>query len=308
VKAGTASQRCETSLLRFEHGDAALMADDVYTAEQEQVAVGRAGREWQALDAATDRALIAKHLGLEYPIHPESDNMAAWLALIDFGICFANIVREPRLKVKPEKAARDAMLGRDTTHLAPQWRYPISDPSLGVSAEAGIPALILPVGSGEQYGEVLSLSAMGDEDFAATVADLVAIPLDGSRPLSMTGYTVAVGSMRADYKGRLVVYGSGRAWLDAYLFVARTIAADTPSHLVERLHVPFPEPDFTLLVEPKALEWRVTQWRCVIPTAANRIVCPDSRSLAQLIDTEMRKKVRVRTLPTVCGPKKERAA
>jgi hypothetical protein len=273
---------------------------------EDHVAIGRAGREWQALDAATDRALIAKHLGLEYPIHPEIDEMAAWLALIDLGICFTTIVREPHLKVKPEKAARDA--DRDTMHLAPRWRYPISDTSLSVSAEAGIPALILPVGSGEKFGEVLSLSAMGDEDFAAAVADLAAIPLDGGRPLSMTGYTVAVGTMRADHKGRLVVYGSGRAWLDACLAMARTIAADTPSHLVERLHLPFPAPDFTLLVEPKALEWRVTQWRCVIPTAVNKIVCPDSRSLAQLIDTAMRKKVRVRTLPTVCGPRQERAA
>jgi hypothetical protein len=269
------------------------------------VAIGRAGREWQALDAATERALIAQHLGLEYPLHPGIDDMAAWLALIDLGICFATIVREPSLKAKPEKAARDAE--RDTMQLAPQWRCPVSDTSLGISSEAGTPALILPVASGEQYGEVLSLSALGEEDFAAAVTDLVALPCDGGRPLSLTGYTVAVGSMRADYKGRLVVYGSGRAWLDAHLVVARKIAADTPSHLVERLHLPFPEPEFTLLIEPKALEWRVTQWRCAIPTAANRIVCPDSRALAQLIDTEMRKKVRVRTLPTVCGPKLERA-
>ena len=269
-------------------------------------AIGRAGREWQALDAATERALIAQHLGLEYPLHPEIDDMAAWLALIDLGICFTHIVREPRCTIKLEKAARDAE--RDTMQLAPQWRYPVSDPSLGVSAEAGTPALILPVGSGERYGEVLSLSAQGEEDFAAAVADLVALPCDGGRPLSLTGYTLAVGSMQADPKGQVVVYGSGRAWLDTHLAVARTIAADTPSHLVERLHLPFPAPDCTLLVEPKALEWRVTQWRCVIPSAAKTIVCPDSRALAQLIDRAMRKRPRVRTLPTVCGPKEERAA
>jgi|GEM_PF-4788149 hypothetical protein len=270
------------------------------------VAIGRAGREWLALDAATERALIARHLGLEYPLHPEIDDIAAWLALIDLGICFATIVREPRCAVKPEKAARDAE--RDTMELALQWRYPVSDPSLGISAEAGTPALILPVANGERYGEVLSLSALGEEDFAAAVADLVALPCDGGRPLSLTGYTLAVGSMQVDPKGRLVVYGSGRAWLDAHLAVARTIAADTPSHLVERLHLPFPAPDSTLLVEPKALEWRVTQWRCVIPLAAKTIVCPDSRALALLIDRAMRKKQRVRRLPTVCGPKQERAA
>jgi len=277
-------------------------------ASEDRVAIGRAGQEWLAIDEASDRTLIAKHLGLAFPIDPEMDDIAAWLALIDLGVCFANVVREPRLRVKPKKAVRDALLERDTKQLAPLWRHPISEPSLGVLGETGIPALILPVTSGEKYGEVLSLSQMDVDDFAAAVDDLIALPLDGGRALSMTGFTVAVGFLCADPKGRLFVHGSGRAWIDAHLATCRNIAADTPPHLVEQLHVPFAPPDGTLLIEPAALEWRVSQFRCVIPRDAKTIVCPDSRVLAQYIDDAMRKKERVRRLPTVYGPKQERGA
>lgn len=305
--------------LPFTCGPAMKVADE----PEEAPATGRLGQEWRELRAATDWLAVGAGLQLTWPyvdgtdeIDPASEDMAAWLALFDMGVCLANIVTEPRFRVRPLKAERDAALGRDTMHLAPLWRYPICDPSLGLQAEAGTPALILPVASGSEdmrssagteFAEVLSLTQMGEEAFAAEITDLVALPLKGGRPRSMTGYTVAVGPMRTN-AGRLVVYGGARSWLDAYLGLVQQIAAETPPHLVEQLHMPFPEPEPSLLVEPRALEWRVTQWRCVIPPTATHIVCPDSRALAELIDGEMRKKERVRTLPIVCGPKEGRAA
>jgi hypothetical protein len=284
---------------------------------------GRPGAEWHALRCSSDWLAVGAGLRLEWPflpgtdeIDPATEDMAVWLALFDLGVCIAGVIREPHDLVQPKNADRDT---RNTVPIAPQWRYPVSDASVGVQVETGTPALILPVTSGSSsddtrsspardFAEVLSLSEWGEEGFAAEIDDLVALPLDGGRPLSMTGYTLAIGAMRADHAGRLIVYGSGRAWLDVYLALVRKIAADTPPHLVERLHLPFPRPAPTLLVEPRALEWRVAQWRCVIPTDAKQIVCPDSRALAQQIDAAMRRKDRVRPLPTVCGPKEEHAA
>lgn len=262
------------------------------------------GEEWRLLERATDMAALCAAFGLPHPIDPEGDYVAESLAMLELGLCETAIVREPRFTHRStRKTARDAELERDTIHGAPTWRPTLDD-------ETGTRAIILPVCAPNVTENLtLSLAILNADDFAAHIADLVAIPLDGGRPLSRSGHTLAIGTFRAE-EGKLVLRGSGKAWLDAYLALARETAADTPAHLVERLHTPFPAPDYgaTLVIEPLALDWRVTSAGCVIPHDAMQVVCPDSRALAQKIDELMRRRERVRPLPKVLGPRSGVAA
>src|SRR5581483_10302001 len=120
------------------------------------------------------------------------------LALVDLGGVRASIVREPR--DAPRKLhARDWDEDREIVDLAPRWRHAISGPG----GERGKAAIVVPVSSAAISGpaETLSLSRLGEGEFAARLGDLIAIPLDGSRPLSFTGYTTAVGHIEADESG-----------------------------------------------------------------------------------------------------------
>jgi hypothetical protein len=197
-------------------------------------------------------------------------------------------------------AAAGAVLTRlvredDDAVIAPRWRFPIT------GEERGIEAIALPV----------DLAGHLAPD-AAVIADLVALPLDGSRPQSFTGLTTHVGELDAR-DGRMIVYGSGRAWLSAWLAQVRAqwaenarlfAAAASPSDKASApdwLHRIDP-PHATLVLAFSALEWRTAHFDCVIPRAAREIVCPDSRALAELIDSAMRKKVNTRPFPTVRGP------
>jgi hypothetical protein len=260
--------------------------------------IGRAAQEWLAINAVCEDARIAGWFGLSFPIDPEHDDIAAWWSLLDLGICATRIIREPQYRISREKADRDAALDRPTIHLAPLWRYPIT------GEETGIWALMLPVDGGDEPS-TLSRTLLGDDGFAESIADLIALPVDGGRPLSMTGYTVAIGGFRGDARHRLTLYGSGLAWLKAHMAQARAVAADTPPHLVEQLHLPFPAPGeaAVLLLEPDALEWRVVKSDCIVPREVQEIACPDSRKLAEMIDQALRKKERPRTIPKVMGPK-----
>jgi hypothetical protein len=273
-------------------------------------------KEWQTFeDNVFAQETVARAFGLQWPFDETSHDIAAWLVLLDLGVTAGRIVREPSYRRSPEKARRDAELGRQTIHLAPLWRHPI------VGEEQGYPALILPVSTMDvtayaDCSHTLSRSALSDDDFLAAIADHIAIPLDGSRPLSLTGHTISLahprglGRLSADMHKRLVLYGGGKAWLSAAIESARAISADTPAHLIEQIHAPFPAPEENgaLLIEPLAFEWRITRGAsCAIPENANEIRCPDSRRLAQLIDTEMRKKEKPRPLPVVRGPAERRA-
>ncbi|HEY4112891.1 MAG TPA: hypothetical protein VGM17_02415 [Rhizomicrobium sp.] len=245
------------------------------------------------------------------PGESEEARYIATLALVELGVCIANIVREEREppgQVKPRLAWQDDVKLSDCS---PRWREPIS------GHEDGAPALIVPVAAGScgwigGLGYTLSCWRLSDDDFFAGIADLIALPLDGGRPLSLLGHTVAVGFLRADERGRMVVHASGKVWLEAHMRRAIEATRDWPAHLVSAQCMPFDEPDkFGILVlEPRALEWRVTRPDCAIPEEAREIVCPDSRKLAELIDTAMRRKERTRPLPVVRGPqtKTERAA
>lgn len=255
-------------------------------------ALGRFGKEWLSLQAGSSADIFAA-FGLPWPIDPLGEHFAAQLALIDLGVCSARIYAEPRLRRNPQKAQRDAMLERDTIHLAPTWRH--ADPD-----EPGIPAIILPVWTEFEHCRAMSLCWADADDFATAICDLIALPLDGSRPLSRTGHTLAVGSFAVE-RDRLKIHGGGIGWIRRYLARARTICADTPNHLVQRLHFPLPPLDdtTTLLVEPLALEWRVTAACCVIPHAAREVVICDSIILAEMIESLVRKKERCRPLPVV---------
>lgn len=258
----------------------------------------RAAQEWLAIDDATDRSRIAQWFGLRFPIDPDHDDIAPWLALIDLGVWAARVVREPKFRVDPDKAARDASLGRHTMHLAPLWRHPIT------GEEAGEWALMLPVGS-DGYCMTLSRTALGDEGFAEEIADVLALPADGGPARSMTGFTPAVGRFCANDTARLTLYAGGLGWIKGYLRHAQIAADGTPPHLVERFHVPFAPPEDlgVLLVEPDAHEWRVSQLSCAIPADVTEVVCADSPRLAQHIDAAMRKKERPRPIPKVLCPR-----
>jgi hypothetical protein len=271
--------------------------------ESESASLGRAAQEWARAFVQSSPLMLAETLNFAYPVEPDSDDIGPWMALNDMGVTAAQIVREPRFRVKPQKAQRDADLGRDTMHLAPLWRWPLQ------GAETGELALLLPVCDGDKRASrTMSIFEMGVDAFAESVTDLIAIPLNGQRARSMTGYTVAIGDFRADRKGRLAVHLNARAWIDGYLSIIRTITADTFGDAIPSAHMPFPEPMVPLLLEPNALEWRIWHPACVIPTAATAVVCPDSAALAEWIDKKMREKQRIRGYPTIYGPKKEKAA
>ena len=265
----------------------------------------QAVEEWRALEATAGDVIAAFNLDLG-----DDDQSRDWpiaLALFDLGLRMARVIREPAYRVDAKKAARDAELGRATMHMAQQWRHPQAACKF-FAAEQGIPALILPVaapadGRGSSYAAALSLAREGEHAFAEQIADLVALPLDGGRPMSLTGFTAAGGGFEPDAQGRLTFYGSGKAWLDAHLAGVADLCVETPGHLVERLHMPFRGPDGVLLLEPRAFEWRLTRYDCAIPYRAREIICADSRKLAELIDTEMRKREKPRPAPTVRGPR-----
>jgi hypothetical protein len=257
----------------------------------------RFGAEWRALVADTHAETMAA-FGLPARTDPEGEDFAAALAVMDLGLCRCPVIAEPRLKRSAQKRERDIELGRDTIHASPTWRYPDSD-------EVGIDALVLPVTFdwNAQRHRTLSLHAGPEDNFRERIIDLVALPLDGSRALSRTGHTLAVGPFNVA-GARLVLHAGGKAWLDAWLAQVRSLTADTVPHLVPRLHFPLPPPDdtSTLMIEPQALDWRVTSGRCVIPHAAQSVIVPDSGALARYIDSAMRLRERARPLPQILGP------
>jgi hypothetical protein len=263
--------------------------------------MGKVGNQWLSLMAASSGGEGAAAFGLPHPVAPDHPQVAEILALSALGLCQASIKPDVRYRRSAKKAARDAVLERDTIHMAPTWRHAEAD-------ETGIEALILPVGQGRD-GRECSLSLIeipNEDDFAEQVIDLIAIPLDGSRPLSWTGHTLAIGNFAVD-EANMVLFASPLEWLKVYLARARETAAMTPKDRAEKLDFIIlpPESQSTLLVEPLGLEWRVSSSACVIPPAARNVTVRDSRKLAELIDALVRRKLPTRTLPIVRGPKEK---
>lgn len=227
---------------------------------------------------------LCKHLGLVFPCPPDHHDVAPLMVINSLGISFARIVVE-----KPAQG-----------ELA-RWREAMSD-------EDGVAAAVLPVGrAGRHHGTESCLLLSGSRDDCPTsgpgaVADLIALPLAGGGAVSFTGLTAAIGGFAPDDSGKLVLAASGLRFLKRHIARAYAMELDWPAHLVSR-KLPFPDHFETLLIDPGAFEWRMTESGCVVSEAVKRIASPDSVQLARFVDEAMKKRDRVRKPPPVLAPK-----
>lgn len=252
------------------------------------------GGEWFSLmRAPTAGAKVQAAFDLPYPPMVEQDTFAQALALLDLGICCARIVADDYKAIAPKEIGAWSPAQR----LSRTWRYAEADEDAQV-------ALILPVTETEHdCTTTLSLHELDEDVFGASISDLIAIPIDGGRSFSFTGLTGAVGTFEVN-AGTLQLRANGMTWLKAHLARVRKACADTPNHLVEQLCFPVAPPGgfATLVIDPHALDWRVTSPKCVIPTRAMQVDVLDSVGLAEAINALMRLRERERSLPIVRGP------
>lgn len=217
--------------------------------------------------------IVCHALGLS-TLHPADE--APRLALNYFGVTAAKIVREKS-----------------------QWNFPLAP-------EKGEDAVIVPVGG---TIEPVCLSLLGFHEAHAKaemseIADLIAIPLDGSPALSFTAASQNIGAFAVS-GGTLRLATSGLGWLRRHVARARKMAEEMPSHLIaDRL--PFPDRMETLLLDPAAFEWRMSRPDCAIPESVKRVVC-DTPKLAQFIAGETKKRERGRATPSILGPKDDQS-
>ena len=151
-----------------------------------------------------------------------------------------------------------------------------------------VDAILLPVYE-DGYLRTLSVRRNGPSAFFERMSDLVAIPMDGGRCVSLNGTAAAIGGFAPNESGRVTLYASGRAWLTSHLARAKTLAEEMPAHLVPAA-LGAPEDAATLVIAPDALEWRPWRAMYALPKTAKEILCADSRGLAQLIDAAQRKR------------------
>lgn len=252
------------------------------------------GGEWLSLmRVPASGAKVQAAFGLPFPIDPHADTIGEALALLDLGICCARIVADEYRQITPA----ETRAYQPNLHMARTWRYAEAD-------EAAQVALILPVTeTDEGQTTTLSLHELHEDDFAGSISDLVAIPIEGDRSFSHTGLTGAIGTFEVN-AGVLQLRAAGMIWLKAHLARVRNICRDTPNHLVEQHCFPVPPPGgyATLIVDPYSLDWRITSHRCVIPTSARQVDILDSVGLAEGINALMRQRERERSLPIVRGP------
>lgn len=223
---------------------------------------------------------LCRHLGLVYPTPPGHPDAAPLMVLNSIGIAAARIVAEGK-----------------------RWREAMKD-------EDGTPAIILPVGDcGELASihlEVSSSSCLllaGERDDRppkgpGAIIDLIALPLTGGAAASFTGLTAAVGSFVPDETGALTLAASGVRFLKRHIARAYAREMEWPPHLVAR-RLPFPDHFETLMIDPGAFEWRMSESGCVVSESVLRIVSPDSVHLAQFVDHAMKLRDRVRKPPPV---------
>lgn len=185
-----------------------------------------------------------------------------------------------------------------------QWTFP-------ASKEEGTPAVIVPVGwCGVMHLTGLTascLALLGAHELAreaelGEIGDLIAIPLEGTHPLSFNGTTAAIGSFKPNAAGDLRLASDGLNWLKRHIGRARKAAAEMPAHLVART-LAFPDHSETLLIDAKAFAWRLENPRYPIAAGTKQVKCPDSAELADLIATELKKREKLPPAPQVLGPK-----
>jgi hypothetical protein len=254
--------------------------EDPRAETEEQGAPSRAGDEWLSLfDHCEAGRWLAHALGWTYPIVAESDDHAPYEALVARGACVSPVVAERALDaVSP-----------------PRWRHP-------VDGEIAKTAIVLPVFGVEALtAGTLSLFAAPLADFAHMVVDLVAIPVDGGRPMSWNGLTAAVGDFTVSERGGVMIYGSGLRWLKAWLETVRMMGREMPAALTAKT-IEAPEHAATLMLEANAFEWRMARPSCVLPAHAESVIVPDSQGLALAINAKIRAKEKAPRLPSVEGP------
>jgi hypothetical protein len=230
---------------------------------------------------------VAASLGLDFEEGVRQIEFAKLACAIDLGLCVARIV-----------------LADPLVDGAPQWRV------AGNADGNAIGAFVLPVEFATAYtpiGATLSLSLIGTEGAAHATGDLIAFPPAGGRPLSMTGACSLVGDFAVDADSAARVFATGRRWLDHFLAQCVDLAAELETNDVP-LSARAPHLVSTLIVQPRAIEWRPAMLNCPIGRAVRDIRVIDSAGLGNLIDSEMRKPLRQPKLPKVWRPSGRSAA
>jgi hypothetical protein len=253
-------------------------------AQLEEEALRGLALEWrQAFTAVNAEEVLARALQLTFP--PGGVDLAQLAVANDLGAIAAMVV-------PLDSPARDA---------ARQWRF-------ADKGERGELAIVLPVAidaSRPAYapGQLcISIARLGDSLFLDSICDLVAVPVFGGVPLSMTGLTLAVGRFASGDRGEVELYATGMAWLRAHLQRAADLEAELPAHLVAQQLDP-PDHYATLILEPKAIEWRPQIAWCAFGRDAKSLIVRDSLGMATLIDGLMRRKDKLPPMPNVFGPK-----
>lgn len=225
-------------------------------------------------------AVMCAALDIAYPCFEEQEDCAPLMALNQIGLTAARIVKQ-----------------------GSRWRF-----ALPHAQEESEGALLLPVGCCDALGGAETcLLLCGNHEHRAVdrlewIADIVAIPLDGSRALSFTGMTAAVGRFQVSDNGDLALAASGLGFIKRHVRRARAATKDYAPHLVSRF-LPLPDACETLVLAPECFEWRLTEGACVVPESAKRVACVDSPALARFVDEAMKKRERVRKAPPVLAPK-----
>lgn len=181
-----------------------------------------------------------------------------------------------------------------------RFRLPLRD-------EASEGAFLVPVAACDREGVSRCMvfdsgHQFQSEDCSCGIADIVALPFDGSRALSMTGLTVAIGAFQPADNGRLTLLASGAGFLKRHIARARAAVKDYPAHLVWQFLPVLGEAE-TLILDAKALDWRMQSRWNVVPESAGEIACPDSPALARFVDAAMKEREPVRKAPPVLAAK-----
>lgn len=209
---------------------------------------------------------------------------AAWHALGRLGVCFADVFLFENPGVKE----------------APRWRWRLYQH--GQPVEAGTDAILLPVTqSGCIAQPFLGLDAWPE------IADIVALPLNGTRARSYTGLTERIGMFAPDAVGCVALAANGMRWLRDYVAAARACGAECPAHLAKTAIADLPPPDLTttLIVAPELIDWKAIASFSPAEkkfTGVKRFVCGDSAGLARRIQDALAHKEKPKPLPDVIGP------
>src|SRR5262245_5609040 len=221
-------------------------------------------------------AAVCKALGVSLD---DPADAAARVALNYFGVTAARIEVEGR-----------------------QWREAVPG--------EGSEALVVPVG-GPMTPMADCLSLLGAHDLAneATpddIGDLVALPLDGSRAVSMNGTTAAVGRFAPNDDGVISIATNGVAWLRQHVKRARDAsrgAVTGMDHAIARSLV-FPDRITTLLLDVRAFDWRNAPESWIARAGISKSICWDSKEVSDYIAGELKRKDQAPPVPSVRGPTK----